>query len=215
MSSQRTLADYRPQHDGDCSIYCCVQCSERQNDFHHWSPPVDAPNKWVRHSFQPRSCSCGLSALLSPPLSDSERVTCYTPMLWAVLTEDQKYEEYLRVRSLLSPPPVTPEEERLNEEWRAATEDEQEPLVDRLGVMMYEVFENFAPAPQRADESMERFASRLRVLAISNIKAALRQVLVVTKPEPMSPAQKDSSSNSAIGPSEGAETAEDTVKEQE
>ena len=48
-------------------------------------------------------------ALLSrpaPALSrrpvEAERVTFYTPMLWVVLTEEQKYEEYIRVRQLLS-----------------------------------------------------------------------------------------------------------------
>lgn len=66
--------------------------------------------------------------------------------------------------------------------WRQATAEEQEPLVERLGVMMYEIFEAFAPEPQRPDESIEQFAQRLRLMALNNIRAALRQVLVVSPP---------------------------------
>jgi hypothetical protein len=32
----------------------------------------------------------------------SEAITTYTPIMWAALTDDQRYEEYIRVRTALA-----------------------------------------------------------------------------------------------------------------
>jgi hypothetical protein len=70
--------------------------------------------------------------------------------------------------------------------WRQATTEEQEPLVERLAMMIVEVFDSFYPEPQRPDESNEQFAQRVKLLILENVRAALRQVLVVAQ----SPAER-------------------------
>ena len=51
-----------------------------------------------------------IGSLLSllPPKED-EQVTTFTPLLWVSMTDDQKYEEYIRVRRLASLLPAQPE----------------------------------------------------------------------------------------------------------
>lgn len=54
LSSERTLKDYRPQHDEDCKARTCI-CGA---DF--WTPEVGVN---LKHG--PKPCSCGLDALLT------------------------------------------------------------------------------------------------------------------------------------------------------
>jgi len=46
-------------------------------------------------------------------IHERERVTTFTPIAWVSMTDEQKYEEYIRVRTLFTPPvplPPSPQE---------------------------------------------------------------------------------------------------------
>lgn len=57
----RTLQDYRPQHDNDCTSLLCGSCGFNPKDIrcNNW------PAEEREHEFKPQLCSCGLDALLA------------------------------------------------------------------------------------------------------------------------------------------------------
>lgn len=66
----RTLRDYRPQHDDGCNARYCVVC-EGTKQFHREILAVlDAP-----HLFKPKTCDCGLDALLAVPAETEVQAT--------------------------------------------------------------------------------------------------------------------------------------------
>ena len=56
--SERTLADYRPQHDEECDSRRCACCGR-------FALHEDTAFNKCEGVFHPRPCSCGLDALLS------------------------------------------------------------------------------------------------------------------------------------------------------
>ena len=76
---ERTLADYRPQHDDDCDSRDCEKCGDWSGGLLHvdyGSNPRIWPDR--AHAFSPgKPCSCGLDALLAsvPPPASQETST--------------------------------------------------------------------------------------------------------------------------------------------
>src|SRR3990167_10031531 len=68
------------------------------------SPHADDCPAWFtgnpRLDGQPDVCTCG-AAGSPPPEALRQPVDTYTPGLWVTLSEDEKYAEYIRVRTLL------------------------------------------------------------------------------------------------------------------
>jgi hypothetical protein len=64
----KTLADYRPQHDFECSSKLCAQCHGTEKFHREILAVLDDP-----HAFQAKACSCGLDALLKSDQFDTGR----------------------------------------------------------------------------------------------------------------------------------------------
>lgn len=64
--------------------------------------PVEAPPEWqtVEELTNLREAAAPASPSIAPTQGAEEPINTYTPMSWSVLTEDQKYEEYVRVRQI-------------------------------------------------------------------------------------------------------------------
>ena len=59
MTTARTLKDYRPQHDANCSKHYCSVCGTR----HRNKRILYGPHEF--HDFSGHPCSCGLADLLA------------------------------------------------------------------------------------------------------------------------------------------------------
>ena len=107
-TAEQLIADVLAEHADDLTKDACYTCEDcgpvvmcrfhsvlSALSRHTWTTPAIERDNLKRENER-------LKAQIEQARTEKERVTTYTPILWATLSEDERYAEYIRVRTALA-----------------------------------------------------------------------------------------------------------------